>query len=36
MPLLQAWCQQILDGDMAPLDQYELLAGPVPTADQLG
>ncbi|HPP51997.1 MAG TPA: acyl-CoA dehydrogenase family protein [Thermoguttaceae bacterium] len=36
MALLRAYCQTILDGDMAPVEEYDLLAGPPPTADQLG
>ncbi len=36
MPLLRAYCDTILAGDLAPLEEYDLLAGPVPTPDQLG
>jgi alkylation response protein AidB-like acyl-CoA dehydrogenase len=31
MPLLRAHCEQILAGDASPLEEYELLAGPVPS-----
>ena len=30
MPRLRMNCELIASGDMAPLDEYELLAGPVP------
>jgi hypothetical protein len=33
MPVLRTNCQRILTGDMTPLAEYELLAGPVPVAD---
>ncbi len=33
MPLVRTHCEQILSGDTTPLDQYALLAGPVPAAD---
>lgn len=33
MPVLQMNCQQILAGDTSPMDQYALLAGPVPVSD---
>jgi alkylation response protein AidB-like acyl-CoA dehydrogenase len=33
LPVLRTNCQQILSGDTAPLDDYALLAGPVPTAE---
>ena len=33
MPLVRTNCEQILSGDTTPLDQYALLAGPVPAAD---
>ncbi len=33
LPVLQMNCQQILAGDMTPLDEYNLLAGPVPASD---
>ena len=33
MPVLRTNCQQILSGDTAPLDDYALLAGPVPAAN---
>ncbi len=36
MPLLQTACETIRAGDTAPLDEYQVLAGPVPTADELG
>lgn len=31
LPELEAKCRQILSGDMSPLDEYEILAGPVPS-----
>jgi alkylation response protein AidB-like acyl-CoA dehydrogenase len=31
MPVLRMNCQQVLSGDTTPLEEYELLAGPVPT-----
>jgi alkylation response protein AidB-like acyl-CoA dehydrogenase len=31
LPQLRTWCAQIQAGDTAPIDQFELLAGPVPT-----
>jgi hypothetical protein len=31
LPELEAKCRQILTGDMSPLDEYEILAGPVPS-----
>jgi hypothetical protein len=30
LPVLRMQCEQILTGDTTPLDEYELLAGPVP------
>lgn len=30
LPELEAKCRQVLSGDMAPLEEYEVLAGPVP------
>ncbi len=33
MPVLQMNCRQILAGDTSPMDQYALLAGPVPVSD---
>ncbi len=33
MPILRMNCQQVLSGDSTPLDEYELLAGPVPVSD---
>jgi hypothetical protein len=33
MPLLRMNCEQVLAGDMTPLEEYELLAGPVPASD---
>ena len=33
MPRLRMNCELIVSGDMAPLDEYELLAGPVPPKD---
>ena len=33
MPVVRTNCEQILSGDTTPLDQYALLAGPVPAAD---
>ena len=33
MPILRMNCEQIHSADTAPLDEYELLAGPVPTSD---
>ena len=33
MPTLRMNCEQILSGDAAPLEEYELLAGPVPVSD---
>jgi hypothetical protein len=32
LPVLRTACDQVLGGDAAPLDEFELLAGPVPTA----
>jgi len=32
MPILQMNCQQVMAGDTSALDEYELLAGPVPSA----
>jgi hypothetical protein len=32
MPLLRMHCEQVLSGDAAPLDEYALLAGPVPAS----
>jgi alkylation response protein AidB-like acyl-CoA dehydrogenase len=31
LPRLRTWCAQIQAGDTAPIDEFELLAGPVPT-----
>ena len=31
LPVVRMNCEQVLDGDTSPLDEYELLAGPVPT-----
>ncbi len=33
LPILHMNYRQILDGDMTPLDEYALLAGPVPASD---
>jgi alkylation response protein AidB-like acyl-CoA dehydrogenase len=33
MPLLRTNCEQILTGDMTPVSEYELLAGPVPASE---
>ena len=33
LPILSMNCEQILSGDMTPLDEYALLAGPVPASD---
>ncbi len=33
LPALHMNCEQILSGDMSPLDEYALLAGPVPASD---
>jgi len=33
LPVLRMNCQKILTGDMAPLEEYELLAGPVPAGE---
>ncbi|MBN2477018.1 MAG: acyl-CoA dehydrogenase family protein [Pirellulales bacterium] len=33
MPVLRTNCEQILSGDTSPIEQYELLAGPVPVAE---
>jgi hypothetical protein len=33
LPVLQMNCQQIVAGDTSPMDEYELLAGPLPAAD---
>jgi len=33
MPILRMNCEQVLAGDSTPLDEYELLAGPVPAGD---
>jgi alkylation response protein AidB-like acyl-CoA dehydrogenase len=33
MPLLRMNCQRVLSGDSSALDEYALLAGPVPTAE---
>jgi hypothetical protein len=32
-PVLRMNCEQVLSGDTTPLEQYALLAGPVPSAD---
>ena len=31
-PRLRMFCQQIMSGDNSPLEEYELLAGPVPSS----
>ncbi len=36
MPVLRADCEMVLAGDTSPLDEYQLLAGPVPSAEELG
>ncbi len=33
LPVLKMQCEQILSRDTSPLDEYEVLAGPVPTAN---
>ena len=33
LPVLRMNCEQILAGDTSPMDEYALLAGPVPAAD---
>ena len=33
MPVVRMNCEQILAGDTAAMDEYELLAGPVPSDD---
>ena len=33
LPMVNKNCQEVLTGDMTPLEEYELLAGPVPTAE---
>ncbi|MGA2065456.1 MAG: acyl-CoA dehydrogenase family protein [Thermoguttaceae bacterium] len=33
MPALRMNCEQIVSGDLAPLEEYALLAGPVPAAE---
>ncbi len=33
LPVLRMNCEQVLRGDRAPLEEYELLAGPVPSND---
>jgi len=33
MPILRMNCELVLSGDNTPLDEYELLAGPVPSSD---
>jgi hypothetical protein len=33
LSVLQMNCEQVLAGDMTPLDEYDLLAGPVPASD---
>lgn len=33
LPELEAKCRQVLSGDMSPLNEYEVLAGPVPSLD---
>ncbi len=33
MPMVEVYCQQALSGDTSPLDEYELLAGPVPAVE---
>jgi 3-(methylthio)propanoyl-CoA dehydrogenase len=33
LPIMNTNCEQVLGGDMTPLDEYNLLAGPVPAAD---
>jgi hypothetical protein len=32
LPVLRMCCEQVLSGDAAPLEEYELLAGPVPAS----
>jgi len=34
MPIQQMNCQRVLSGDNTPLDEYDLLAGPVPSNDR--
>lgn len=33
IPILRMNCEQVLSGDTAPVEEYQLLAGPVPSAD---
>ena len=33
LPVLRMNCEQILAGDMAAMEEYALLAGPVPAAE---
>lgn len=33
MPVLRMNCEHVLSGDTSPLDEYDLLAGPVPPSD---
>jgi len=33
VPLVEVNCRRVLSGDTSPLDEYELLAGPVPAAE---
>ncbi len=32
MPILKMGCEQVLSGDSAPIDEFKILAGPVPSA----
>ena len=34
MPILRMNCERVLSGDNTPLDEYDLLAGPVPSNDR--
>ncbi len=31
LPMLEMYCRQIMSGDTSPLDEYDVLAGPVPS-----
>ncbi len=33
LPVLRMSCEQVLSGDSTPLEEYEILAGPVPASD---
>jgi hypothetical protein len=33
MPVLRTNLEQVLTGDMTPISEYELLAGPVPVSE---